>query len=119
MNWYLVKLVFRVICGEGRHTAQFDEQLRLIRARDKEQALDKASQLGTKEQEVFINVKEEKVRWEFVNVSEVYRLSNLVDGAELYSRIEEKEDGLAYQQIIHRKAAQLRKNTIAELLQLV
>jgi len=27
MNWYLAKLVFRIICGDGDHTPQFDEQL--------------------------------------------------------------------------------------------
>ena len=32
MNWYVAKLVFRVISGAGDHQAQFDEQLRLINA---------------------------------------------------------------------------------------
>jgi hypothetical protein len=27
MKWYLAKMVFRIICGEGEHTPQFDEQL--------------------------------------------------------------------------------------------
>jgi len=35
MNWYLAKMVFRIICGEGNHTAQFDEQLRLISGESK------------------------------------------------------------------------------------
>ena len=30
MNWYLAKIVYRIICGDGNHTAQFDEQLRLV-----------------------------------------------------------------------------------------
>ena len=38
MNWYLAKLVFRIICGEGNHAAQFDEQLRLVNAFTKEEA---------------------------------------------------------------------------------
>ncbi|MEP7129294.1 MAG: DUF4288 domain-containing protein, partial [Chitinophagales bacterium] len=29
MNWYLAKIVFRIICGDGLHQPQFDEQLRL------------------------------------------------------------------------------------------
>ena len=33
MNWYLAKIVYRIICGQGNHTAQFDEQLRLIQAK--------------------------------------------------------------------------------------
>ena len=39
MNWYLSKLVFRIVCGDGQHRAQFDEQLRLIAAADKENML--------------------------------------------------------------------------------
>ena len=31
MKWYLAKIVYRIICGEGNHTPQFDEQLRLIK----------------------------------------------------------------------------------------
>jgi hypothetical protein len=38
MNWYVAKLVFRVISGNGDHNAQFDEQLRLINA-DNERGL--------------------------------------------------------------------------------
>ena len=38
MNWYLTKMVFRIICGDGSHKAQFDEQLRLIHANSKEDA---------------------------------------------------------------------------------
>ncbi len=46
MKWYLAKLVFRIICGEGEHTAQFDEQLRLIKANNKEEAFHKAKRVG-------------------------------------------------------------------------
>jgi len=41
MNWYLAKMVFRIVCGDGNHTAQFDEQLRLISAGSKEEAFHK------------------------------------------------------------------------------
>ena len=34
MKWYLAKLIYRIICGDGTHTPQFDEQLRLIHAED-------------------------------------------------------------------------------------
>ena len=32
MKWYLVKIVYQVVTGDGAHSPQFDEQLRLIRA---------------------------------------------------------------------------------------
>jgi len=104
MNWYLAKLVFRIICGEGQHLAQFDEQLRLVSGDDKEEAFRKAQSIGTQEEETFYNQQQQLVQWQFINVSELYRLSDLIDGAELYARIEEKENADAYIHIVHQKA---------------
>ncbi|MEJ0081220.1 MAG: DUF4288 domain-containing protein [Puia sp.] len=41
MSWYLTKIVYRIICGQGNHTAQFDEQLRLIEADNSQEAFEK------------------------------------------------------------------------------
>jgi hypothetical protein len=46
MNWYLTKIVFQIICGDGDHTPQFDEQLRLISASSKEAAISKAQHMA-------------------------------------------------------------------------
>ena len=119
MNWYLAKIVFRIVCGDGDHTAQFDEQLRLISAVKKEEALLKAQLFGSRGEEIFFNSNQQLVHWQFVNVSELYKLSELIDGAELYSRIEEKENGDSYVQIINRKAALIESGHTPELLQLV
>ncbi len=59
MKWYLAKMVYRIICGDGRHTPQFDEQLRLIVASNGSEAFDKAVTMGMKEQESFLNQKNE------------------------------------------------------------
>ena len=53
MNWYLTKIVFRIVCGEGKHTPQFDEQLRVIAADNKEEAFYKARAIGKDEEEFF------------------------------------------------------------------
>ena len=53
MKWYLAKMVFRIICGEGEHTPQFDEQLRLVAGLTKEEAFQKAREMGRKEEEAF------------------------------------------------------------------
>ncbi|HEV3251858.1 MAG TPA: DUF4288 domain-containing protein, partial [Puia sp.] len=45
MNWYLAKIVFRIICGEGQHIPQFDEQLRLIEAGNEVEAFEKATNI--------------------------------------------------------------------------
>jgi hypothetical protein len=59
MNWYLSKIVFRIVCGNGDHTPQFDEQLRLVSAETKEEAFRKAQQMGKKEEETFYNRKQQ------------------------------------------------------------
>ena len=119
MNWYLAKIVYRIICGNGEHAAQFDEQLRLIYAITKEDAFYKAQQTGKKEEETFSNLKQELVQWRFINVSELYRIGEMIDGAELYSRIEEKDDGDIYVDIVHKKAQGILHSDSHQLLQLV
>jgi predicted RNA-binding protein with EMAP domain len=118
MNWYLAKIVFRIICGDGQHTAQFDEQLRLVAGRDKQEAFSKAQTMGKKEEDAFINQNEQLVRWQFINVSELYQLTELIDGAELYSKIEEKEHAEAYIHVIHQKAENIFFSQTHQLLQL-
>ena len=118
MNWYLAKIVFRIICGDGEHTPQFDEQLRLVSADNKENAFYKAGDIGRQEDETFFNSKQQLVRWQFINVCEVYRLSELIDGAEMYSRIEERDDAEAYIHVVNRKSANILSEKTLELLQL-
>jgi hypothetical protein len=119
MNWYLAKIVYRIICGTGNHTAQFDEQLRLISAGDEEQAFEKAVKMGHSEADSFCNTKNELITWKFINISELYKLGDLMDGAELYSRIQEVDDGEVYTEAIHRKAATIREKTTHQVLHLI
>ena len=119
MNWYLAKMVFRIVCGDGDHRAQFDEQLRLIAAQDKEEAFYKARQSGQQEEDTFFNQKQQLVQWQFINVIEIYRLNELIDGAELYSRIEERDNADVYIDIVNRKASGIISSSTYELLQLV
>lgn len=119
MNWYLSKLVFRIICGEGQHTPQFDEQLRLIEASNEHEALDKAQAIGEKEQEGFYNHEHQLVQWKFINVAELYKLSDLLDGAEVYSRIIESDDPERYIEFTDRKAAHIRQTTTHKMLHLL
>ena len=119
MNWYLAKIVYRIICGEGDHTPQFDEQLRLVAAPGKDEAFYKAQEIGQKEEEAFYNNKQQLVQWKFINVSDLFRLCELVDGAELYSRIEERGDADAYIRLVNRKAEGIIHSDSHQLLQLV
>lgn len=107
MNWYVAKIVFRIISGEGNHDAQFDEQLRLINAESDKQALEKATRLGQACQDSFLNNKKQPVRWEFIDVAEINQLNELADGTELYYQIQEPADADLYMAWAHHRSALL------------
>src|SRR5918998_2308237 len=105
MTWFLAKIVFRIVCGNGVHTPQFDNQLRLIHAVNETEAFSKAQAIGEREQSSFLDHEEKLVQWKFINVSELYKLSALIDGAELYSRIQEVDNPDIYISTVNKKAA--------------
>ena len=107
MNWYVAKLVFRVTSGSGDHQAQFDEQLRLISADNEYQAFEKATNIGYANQDSFVNVQKQMVKWQFIDVAELNAISSLNDGAELYYNIHEAADPDLYIAWAHHKSALL------------
>lgn len=109
MKWYLAKIIYRIICGEGDHTPQFDEQLRLINAEDDMHAFQKARLIGEKEEDNFLNDHQKPVHWKFIDIAELHPLDDLIDGAEIYSRIDEKEDALKYIRQINVRAKHLHE----------
>ena len=119
MNWYLSKLVFRIICGEGVHRPQFDEQLRLIEAKNENEAFAKATEIGEQEQDEFYNQQHKLVQWKFINIAELYKLSGLLDGAELYSRIQEPDNADLYIELTNKKAAHIKMNSTHKFLELL
>ncbi|HVG13436.1 MAG TPA: DUF4288 domain-containing protein [Chitinophagaceae bacterium] len=118
MKWYICRIVFQIICGDGNHTAQFDEQLRLVQADDEYIAFDKASNLGRDEEDRFYNNKDQLVQWKFINVSDLYLLS-LIDNAELFSKIQEVEKAQDYISLVHAKANRLKARDSHKLLHLL
>jgi hypothetical protein len=115
MRWFVAKLVYQIICGNGDHMPQFDEQLRLISAQSKHEAAQKAREIGQQEQYAFKNQRQELVEWKFINVPELYTLDQLSDGMELYSRIEEPADANAYVAWLQMKSAQLQEQQVIEI----
>lgn len=119
MNWYLSKIVYQIICGDGKHIAQFDEQLRLIAAENEEQAFQKAQEIGKEGEDCFENTNQKTVLWQFINVAELYKISLQIDGAELFSTIRESEDADTYTKTVHLKAAHIKSKKTHQLLQLI
>ena len=105
MKWYIAKIVFK-ICNGGR--PQFDEHLRLIEASSFEEAFLKARMLGLREEVSFVNELQHPVRWEFVNVPDLYPISGLADGIELHSHIREEDEADAYVKSVHQKAVSIQ-----------
>ena len=118
MNWYLAKMVYRIVCGDGQHTPQFDEQLRLVIAQDEFHAFQKAQLIGEREQDHFLNALEKPVHWKFINVSELHKLDDLIDGAEMYSKICEEEDADLYIGLTNLKAAHILESSMNKSLYL-
>ena len=108
MNWYISKIVFKISAENTQHKPQFDEQLRLIAAGTEEEAFIKARTLGIGEEDSFLNDKKNRVKWEFINVSEIVPLRTLEDGMEIYSQIHETDEAKSYIHCIHQKAIFLR-----------
>ncbi|HEY0274306.1 MAG TPA: DUF4288 domain-containing protein [Chitinophaga sp.] len=111
MNWFVAKVVYQIISGEGDHAPQFDEQLRLVSANSMADAWEKASRIGERGQYAFQNQKHEWVEWKFINVPELYPISELKDGMELYSRIEEPGDADTYLAWLRTKSSHLGTST--------
>lgn len=112
MKWYLAKLVFRIICGEGNHTPQFDEQLRLLFAENEMHAFQKARILGDAEEDNFLNNEQKPVHWKFIDVSELHALDELIDGVEIYSRINEEDNADEYTKMVSRRANYLHEKCL-------
>ena len=118
MKWYLAKIVYRIICGNGNHTPQFDEQLRLIEAEDDMHAFQKARITGDQEEDRFLNNQQEQVQWQFIDISELYELGKLNDGVELYSKICDEENAESYIRSIRNRAKYLHEECLQKTFQM-
>jgi len=114
MNWYMAKIVYRILTGDGTHKPQFDEQVRLVQAPDKKEAFDRARWLGRKHEFSFTNQKQQPVQWIFIDIAELHKLPDLNDGTEIYSRLSEADHAGTFIDIVHGNAEQIR-SSIAEL----
>jgi Domain of unknown function (DUF4288) len=115
MNWYLAKIVYRIIIGTDK-THQFEEQLRLIEANSPLAAFEKAYQIGSAETGANENSLQSLVSWKFVDVTELYRINRPTDGAEIFSSIKEMENGTVAEELMHKRAATVKTNIEQQLL---
>ncbi len=113
MSWYFTKLVYRFICGTGKHTPQFNEQVRIIEAEDSLHAFYKARQIGERETTNFSGIGV-NLCWKFIDVIEILPVLSVTDGAEVFSALYENEDAESYIRVTRKKAAALLQEGIFE-----
>jgi hypothetical protein len=91
MNWFIAKLVFAIHHHPNAISTQFDEQFRLVLAKDTLEALLKSRMLGIKEEHSFTNENGIEVSWEFIDVIALNLIESFTDGMELNARIFEHD----------------------------
>jgi hypothetical protein len=107
---FLAKLVFSI--SSTNDCFHYDDQLRVIMANNKHEALMKAKILGIKEEEHFMLESITSVSWKFVDVMDIKELHDLEDGMELYSHTRENEPNNAYENYVVQTANSLATDTI-------
>ncbi len=108
MKKYLAKLIFKVSFEDQSQNVEFDEQMRLIEARNLEEAFFKARYLGQKEEEAFTNKDLNKITWSFIDVADLYTIEATKDGEQLYSTTHKMEDDQSFIQYIKQKSMEIQ-----------
>jgi Domain of unknown function (DUF4288) len=116
MNWFLVKMVYRFICGNGTHAPEFNEQLRVIAAEDILHAFHKARLIGERESTNIIN-NGLTLTWKFVDVTEIFEIEKSADGAEVWSVMSEETDAAMYIRRVQQKSVALLQEAMLQFNQ--
>lgn len=117
MEWFLAKLVYRFQSPSDPGHVQFDEQLRLVQANDELHAFHKAQQIGQQEQLIADEQTIHQINWYFMDVTELYKLNQMIDGAEVLSQICLPSDSIRYQREVRLKAGYLLSSCTDQFLQ--
>jgi hypothetical protein len=94
-NWFIAKLVYQIVCGEGKHRPQFEEQWRLINAHDATEVMVKAQSMAHSETESIV-AGLLPVHWQFVSLVEIIPLNQMADGTEILAITREPYDHQGY-----------------------
>ena len=102
MELYLVNIIFRIE-SESERVAQFDEQVRLIKADSPAEAYEKAVYFGLAEEGPVKNLNGTTLHWKWVGVTGLMQMQELSDQTEIFSRTRETHDPLDYIQYVKEK----------------
>lgn len=106
MNTYLIQMVFRME-NKLERVAQFDEQIRLIKAPDSAAAYEKAVYLAMEEEGDVQNINGSIIHWTFVGINRLLEISALSDKSEIFSGTRETFLPEAYEDRIKEQQQEL------------
>lgn len=109
MKWFLAKYIFQIVTGEDNYNAQFDEQLRLLKALSSNEAFEKAVARANDFHPPFENCKGEIVTWKFICVAELHEIQAPADGAEIASILHEPNDVPFFLDHVHKRKEYLQQ----------
>ena len=112
MKKYLAKLIFKERVEEQPQRFEFDEQMRVLFARNAEEAFYKARSLGKKEEEVFKSGGEKNIAWLFIDVLALYAIETANDGEQLYSRTYKMQDENSFIHYVKQKSMEIQVNNL-------
>ncbi|MFA6944464.1 MAG: DUF4288 domain-containing protein, partial [Pedobacter sp.] len=73
-------------------------------------ALAKAHKIIQEEKNILASRNQTAIRWDFINMTELYKLDELKDGSEIYYNILEVNDADQYIEMSHQKALLIGQN---------
>lgn len=103
MKWFAVNCIYQVICGDGKHSPQFNEQTRLIYAQNACEALNKAKMMASGFNAPFKSCEGKPVIWTFISIGGIIEIDEPADGVEVSSKILEPKSVKKYlKKLTHR-----------------
>lgn len=96
MKWFAIDCIYQIICGEGKHSPQINEQVRLVQAKNAVEALQKVKQQAGNYNASFKNCEGGEVKWSFIDVGAITEIDKPADGVEVSSKILEPKSIEAY-----------------------
>ncbi|HRG59436.1 MAG TPA: DUF4288 domain-containing protein [Bacteroidia bacterium] len=101
---FIAKLIWQIKVNNHKMSSDFDEQLRIIKAKNYSIALQKAQNIGKNMEETLVNTKGQNIIWEFINVEFIKEITSFDDSFEICAQTINVHDAHQYIKEINTKA---------------
>ncbi|MBC7861764.1 MAG: DUF4288 domain-containing protein [Bacteroidia bacterium] len=111
---FIAKIVFKINTSADSTVATFDEQLRWIDAENRTEAMLLAQKIGKGEDEKISTDKNDLIHWQFIDVSELWEVSESENGRLLYSFSNAENEPADYIKFVKLRAQKLKTPALHE-----